>query len=579
MKIRLSLLLLLLLTCCALAAQSPYNAIGDTLTVIQVPLLNVPAIHTPGETLSITCLAPPSTTGWQADLLHGSKTIPLSLLSSEYLSSPDRWLLQALIPQVPVFELYDLRVTASGGIWDITQNAVHLVPSRKTHYYFAHITDPHLPNRVYYPNAGFDSDSTSVSDLRAVMDDINLIQPEFVLLTGDLLNEGELEGFAGQYWYGWSQRVLAEFEVPVFLTSGNHDIGGWNSTPPPAGSARRNWWRYFGWNWLDNPSTTWNQHTQDYSFIYGNTHFIGLEAYLNYDNWRSNIYGGQSFIYSQINWLNNQLTLHPDKTRVLFHHYDFSDQLDLSQLGVDMALWGHLHYNTGSIYTHPYNLGTRSTCNGNRAYRIVRVNGSQLQPLSTIYAGSSGNNLQVNYYPANNATADSLLAILSNSQNMAFENTLLKFRMPAGNWGYTVYNGVLEQVDRSGEHNVCYVRVNLPANSVRYVSIAVSGTGVGEETAIPAASLIRSVYPNPFSTRLSILPAERLSSLSLKVYNLKGELVRTLDGSAAVRSSQLDWDGRNSAGAPLPAGIYFLRAESGTRTEIHRIVKLSCAGG
>jgi 3',5'-cyclic AMP phosphodiesterase CpdA len=115
-----------------------------------------------------------------------------------------------------------------------------------------HITDAHLPNRLYYPNAGFETDSTAVEDFRAVMEDINLIHPEFVLFTGDLVNEGELESFANQYWYGWTQKLLSEFDIPVYVTSGNHDIGGWNQTPPPAGSARRNWWKYFGWNWLDS---------------------------------------------------------------------------------------------------------------------------------------------------------------------------------------------------------------------------------------------------------------------------------------------------------------------------------------
>jgi hypothetical protein len=65
-------------------------------------------------------------------------------------------------------------------------------------------------------------------------------------LREDVINEGELEGFAGMYSFGWAQRAIAELEVPVYITAGNHDIGGWTNTPPPAGSARRNWWRYFG---------------------------------------------------------------------------------------------------------------------------------------------------------------------------------------------------------------------------------------------------------------------------------------------------------------------------------------------
>lgn len=555
----------------SLAAQSPYNTLGDTLSVIQLPLLNVPAIHVPGETLTITCIAPLSTTGWQAYLVHKHKSLTLDIISSQYLTAPDRWELQALIPSLPVFELYDLRVTASGGIDDTTANAVKVLPSRKNSYYFVHITDLHLPTRIYYPDPGFDSDSTSVNDFRAVIDDLNLINPEFVLLTGDLLNEGELEGFAGQHWYGWTQRLLEELEVPCYVTIGNHDVGGWNATPPPQGSSRRNWWRYFGWPWLDNPDPNWPLHTQDYDFTYGDLHFIGLEAYDNYDNWRANIYGGQSFIYDQIFWLDQRLNLHPDKTKVLFHHYDFSDQLDLSSLGVDMALWGHIHSNSGSIHSWPYDLATRSVCDGNRAYRVIRVNGNQLQPLNTIYAGSGGYAINVSWFPSNTAVADSVAAMLNNNQTVAFEHSLLKFRMPPGNWSYNVTNGTLLQIDRSDAENICYVRVDLPAMQSRTVSVAAQPGTASEDPLEPDSTLIRGTWPNPFAGQLNIDLDSRFVQPRVRVYNLRGaricDLAVSLDGSLSV------WDGNLPSGKPAPAGIYLLRAQSGNRSELHRVVK------
>lgn len=576
MKLR-HIIILLFLFCLAsnLSAQSPWNALGDTLTVIMTPILNVPAIHIPGETLHITCIAPPNTTGWQAELIHGSKTVPLNIHSAEYVTTPNRWLLQANIPNVPVFELYSLRVRANGGIDDTTANAVHLVPSRKQNYYFVHITDTHMPTRIYYPNAGYATDSLAVNDFRAVMDDINLIRPEFVLLTGDIINEGELENFAGQFWYGWIQRVLTQMEVPFFLTNGNHDIGGWNATPAPQGSARRNWWRYFGWPWLNSADSNWGMFTQDYSFTYGDVHYIGMEAYDNYDNWRANIYGGQSFIYSQLTWLNQQMLLHPDKTRVLFYHYDFSDQINLSALGADMGLWGHIHSNNGSLSTYPYNLATRSTCDGNRAYRVVRVNGSSLQPLSTIYAGSSGNNINVNFYPSNSAAADSVLAIFTNNQNITFENSLLKFNMPAGIWDYVVYNGVIEQVDRGAQRNVVYVRVNLTNNSVKYVSVASRpGSSIPDDTLMPTLPGIGKVYPNPFSGSVSIeLERAGKQRHSVNVYDLRGRLIRRLSTDNASEPAILRWDGLDAQGMPTPAGVYFLRLE-GSSAAIKRVIRV-----
>lgn len=545
-----------------------YNTLGDTLTVIQRPILNIPAIHIPGEILTITCLAPQSTTGFEAWLLHNNKRIRLPLQSSSWYTNPNRWELQAIVPQVPVFELYDLEVNALGGIHDITCNAVQVLPSRKDNYYFVHITDLHLPNRLYYPNAGYDTDSTSVVDFRAVIKDINIIQPEFVLLTGDLLNEGELEDFSNQFWYGWTQRVLSELEVPVYVTSGNHDIGGWNSTPPPSGSARRNWWRYFGWSWLDNTDLSWPYHTQDYYFSYNNTVYIGLEAYNNYDSFRQMIYGLDSFTDQQLNWLNSTLAAHPDQRKVLFHHFDFQEQLSLINLGIDLSLYGHIHSNSGSIDSYPYNLATSSVCDGNRAYRIVQVSEDSLNPKETISAGSNGSSLSISYLPANYALADSVMAIVTNNHPMAFNNALVKFNMPSSNGGYNVNGGVLEQVDRSGDHNVCYVRVALTAHSVSYVSISDNGVSNEDATTVPIPVKINGVYPNPLRSdgTIELFSDKNLNKVTVELYNLRGQKMQDILYSnlkQGVNNLQLSLN--------LNSGIYFVKIKD-LPGKAHKIV-------
>ncbi len=556
--------------------NSSYNSLGDTLTVIQRPILNVPEIVIPGESMSITCVAPQSTSGWQANLLHGNKTIALAVNSSQFVTSPDRWLLTVTIPNVPVYELYNLQVLANGGISDITRNAVQVLPTRKTNYYFAHITDLHMPTRIFYPDAGYDVDSTSVVDFRAVMEDLNLIRPEFVLITGDIINEGEMENFNGLYWFGWVQKVFSELKIPFYLTTGNHDIGGWSSTPPPAGSSRLNWWRYFGWKWLDNASTSWPLHTQDYSFRYGNTQFIGLESYDNYDNWRTNIYGSQSFTAAQMNWLNTELSTYPDDTKVLFYHYDFSGQLSLSALNVDMSLWGHIHTNSGAISSYPYDLSTRSVCDGNRAYRIIRVNGSTLVPYNSIYAGAGGTTINVNYFPNNYGLADSVRATIYNGQSLGFENSLLEFKMPSGGYTYNVTGGVLEQVDRSGAFNICYVRVNLTANSTLNVTISTTGTPVDDEVQIPAVFSLQNTYPNPFRTSTTFnLQSSKTIPLQIRIYNLKGELVKELfKGYSEGTQQMFEWDGKNRNGTDVPTGMYLIRVQSTNITQTLKTIKV-----
>ena len=552
--------------------NSSYNSPGDTLTVIQRPLLNIPEIVVPGETFKITCLALQNTVNWNAWLRHNNKRLNLPVTNSQWLTSPNRWELTVTVPSVPVYELYTLEVAASGGISDFTANAVQVIPSRKSNYYFVHITDAHTPNRLYYPNAGYDTDSTAVEDFRAVMDDINIIHPEFVLFTGDLVNEGELENFANQYWYGWIQKVLSEFDVPVYVTSGNHDIGGWNQTPPPAGSSRKNWWKYFGWSWLDNEDPLYPYHTQDYYFTYNNTVFIGLESYDNYDYWRPNIYGETSYTNQQLNWLNSALALFPNYKKVLFHHYDFQNQLSLAALGIDMSLWGHIHYNDGSISVQPYNLATRSVCDGNRAYRVVRINNGQLTPYNTIYAGATGNNLSVQYYPSNYGVADSVKAIITNNQPLAFENAQLQFIMPKHDTGYNVSGGTLLQVDTSGVYNVCYMQVSLSANSSAIVTVAENGMANSDPVQVPTPLKIKSIYPNPLKTQgnLQLFSDKVFPGLNMQLFNLRGQLVyqECLNG-IPQGESQLSFTLPDS----LASGIYFLRFKE-DRTQIHKILVL-----
>ena len=109
------------------------------------------------------------------------------------------------------------------------------------------------------------------------------------------------------------------------MVAGNHDIGGWTSTPPPDGSSRRTWWRFFGWRWLNDPPPGEPIYTQNYSFDYGGAHFVGLEAYDNYDNWRYWLYGQESFTGRQIAWMSNDIAAAPPTTQsIAFYHYDFS---------------------------------------------------------------------------------------------------------------------------------------------------------------------------------------------------------------------------------------------------------------
>jgi len=537
------------------------TAIGDTLTIIQRPLVNIPAMVMPGQTLEINCDADPATTGWQVEISLDSLTLPLTVTAASYDPSTEWWTLSTTVPTVPLYELFDLRVTADGGLDDTTRHAVRVLDEFKDDFYFIHITDTHLPEHQFSDSGATPADSSETVDLRAVIQDINLINPEFVLITGDYVNEGELEDYLEWRCYTRAQRQLYEFLTPTYLVAGNHDIGGWNATPPPQGTARRDWWRFFGWPRLDNPPPGAPQHTQNYSFDYGPVHFVGLEAYNNYDMWRSEIYGADSFPAFQLDWLNQDLAAASGSlAQVLFYHIDFQSQLNLGALGVEMALWGHVHGDRGSEQVQPYDLATNNTCDGERSYRLIRVSGGVLQPVPTLSAGASGQNLTVDYAPANVGLSSTVTAQITNNQSERFEHGRLRFVMPAADGHYAATGGQMVQIDQSGDFDVCHVAVDILAAGTQTVTVSPDLSDVPGAGPLADLRLDQNI-PNPFNPATDInyyLPQE--GSVRLGVYDMKGRQVAVLvDQVMPAGDYSAHWDGRDKSGRDAPSGVYLLR--------------------
>ncbi len=100
-----------------------------------------------------------------------------------------------------------------------------------------------------------------------------------------------------------------------------------------------------------------------------------------------------------------------------------------------------------------------------------------------------------------------------------------------------------------------------------------SGLGAGAASLPRAFSLAQNV-PNPFnpSTTISYRVPEEMGApqVELKVYNLRGALVRTLvDRIHTPGMYSVEWNGRDGGGRELPSGIYFYRLKAGS-TAINR---------
>jgi hypothetical protein len=91
----------------------------------------------------------------------------------------------------------------------------------------------------------------------------------------------------------------------------------------------------------------------------------------------------------------------------------------------------------------------------------------------------------------------------------------------------------------------------------------------------PNASTLAQAYPNPFRTKVLIrVPTEGSESATVSIYNVRGELLRRLDGaSTGTDDCVVLWDGRSEKGDPASPGIYYGVAQDGRKLSAVRIVR------
>ncbi|MGH2570624.1 MAG: FlgD immunoglobulin-like domain containing protein, partial [bacterium] len=71
------------------------------------------------------------------------------------------------------------------------------------------------------------------------------------------------------------------------------------------------------------------------------------------------------------------------------------------------------------------------------------------------------------------------------------------------------------------------------------------------------------------------LASDRSVDLAIGVYDLAGRLVRRLhDGPVGSGTTPFAWDGRDSEGRRVAAGMYFVRATGGRQVETAKSVRI-----
>lgn len=110
------------------------------------------------------------------------------------------------------------------------------------------------------------------------------------------------------------------------------------------------------------------------------------------------------------------------------------------------------------------------------------------------------------------------------------------------------------------------------------VNVELDTTPVEEidEGNIPKSFQLHQNYPNPFNSETKInFAVPKDTSLSLTIYNILGEVIKTLiSGYYSAGTYSVTWSGTNNAGKRVASGIYLVRMTAGSFSETRKVMYL-----
>ncbi len=84
-----------------------------------------------------------------------------------------------------------------------------------------------------------------------------------------------------------------------------------------------------------------------------------------------------------------------------------------------------------------------------------------------------------------------------------------------------------------------------------------------------------SSYPNPFSASTTLkFDLNDIKNPTVKIYNIKGELVKTITDKLVQGKNTVIWNGTNEKGKPISNGIYFMIVTNGNHQTATKLVKI-----
>jgi len=471
------------------------------------------------------------------------------------------------VPPGTPADFYDIRIDIDGTLYE-SVSAVRVYDIYPASWGFIQITDTHV---------GY---SGALSRLESFVDEANFLDPEPIVVTGDIcehLNPGT----------DWPQQFLgavAELRMPVYMIPGNHDYyndgESYDSGEPL---------RYFSEiNRFQNSVVT-----------LGSARFYGVNT--QYDHGLFQFYRCHGPSSGALDWIADDLGVldETDRPRFLLMHGPNFDYLVWNTSNVtavrdlmttdtfDLALAGHTHrfetfLNSGTnslgrndfqnaddwlrdiaFPGYPLHLQTSSLGKDDGdgcSWRWVQVDGTDVTFFSADTDGDGYRNTEYPWMPGQllfSSDSDSSGVITSSVENLHHETWYDVRHYVAADpmTQYDVQGGALLWRLPDGTAVVSVSTVGPLATSV--VTLEPT-TAIGDETFILR---VLGASPNPFNPTTSVsfeLPAAGHAELA--IFSVDGRRVATLvDTRLSAGPHSIAWNGSDAYGRSVGSGVYFAR--------------------
>ena len=99
-------------------------------------------------------------------------------------------------------------------------------------------------------------------------------------------------------------------------------------------------------------------------------------------------------------------------------------------------------------------------------------------------------------------------------------------------------------------------------------------TAVNDDaSALPPATILAAIYPNPFNPRTVIaFELAETGPIELAIYDVGGRLVRVMEsGTQSAGRHESTWDGQDNAGRAVPTGTYFCRLNTAQGSQTRKL--------